>query len=100
MMPSEAPAIDLSAYPELARIVHEAARSGRRLPLVENGTVIAVVAPAKPRRAARTARSRSQEEVQRILTETHGAWKGLIDPEEFKRQRRELQIHDREPRTW
>jgi hypothetical protein len=97
-MPSEAPSIDLSAYPELARIVHEAARSGRRLPLVENGTVIAVVAPAKPRRAAK--RIRSKEEVQRILAETHGAWKGLIDPEEFKRQRRELQIHDREPRTW
>ena len=24
-----------------------------------------------------------------------GAWKGRVDPEQFKRQRRELQVHDR-----
>ncbi len=96
-MPGDAPAIDLGAYPELARIAHEAARSGRRLPLVENDTVIAVVAPAKPRRAS--GKTPGAKASARALAAA-GSWKGLIDTDEFKRQRRELQVHGRGPRTW
>ncbi|MHB8573941.1 MAG: hypothetical protein ACYDCQ_01290 [Dehalococcoidia bacterium] len=87
-MTNEAIPVDISTNPELARIAHETVRTGRRHSLVENGTVIAVVAPARRRRKA--ARATTQEEFEAALKATFGAWQGLIDPEEFKRQRREL----------
>lgn len=96
-MIKEAAPIDISTNPELAHIAHEAARTGRRQPLVENGAVIAVVAPVLTRRPRDKVTSR--EELQQVLAQTHGSWRGLIDPEEFKRQRRELQFDDREPRS-
>ncbi len=96
-MVREATLIDLSTNAELARIVHEAVRTGRRQSLVENGAVIAVLYPTRIRRAR--GKVTSSEELQQVLAETRGSWRGLIDPEEFKRQRRELQFDDREPRS-
>ena len=96
-MARDATPIDISTNPELARVAHEALRTGKRHPLVENGTVIAVVTPARARRAKGKVTSR--EELKQVLAETHGAWRGLLDPDEFKRQRRELQFDDREPRS-
>lgn len=96
-MPGEAPPIDISASPELARIAHETARTGLRYPLVENGAVIAMVTPAPTRRSG--GKVTSPEELRQALAEAHGAWQGLIDAGEFKRHRRELEFDEREPRT-
>ena len=34
-----------------------------------------------------------------MLAETHGSWRSLVDPVEFKRQRRVLPLDDHEPRS-
>jgi len=67
------------------------------LALIENGAEIAVLSPARRRRRSRKPADRA--ELEQALAETFGAWSGLVDPDEFKRQRRELQVHDRVPFT-
>jgi hypothetical protein len=83
--------------PDVSRLVHEVNRTGRSRVLRVNGDE-ATLSPAR-RRQRKPKKELSQEEFRAALHATFGAWKGLIDPEEFKRQRRELQIDDREPRA-
>lgn len=99
-MTSEAAPIDIETMPDLARLAREVASTGKRRVLRENGAEIAVLAPARPRRGVAKPAAKTKEEIEQVLSATFGSWKGLIDPEEFKRQRRELQYDDREPRTW
>ncbi len=88
---------------ELMQAAEAVARHGRKRLVRIQGKPLAIV----PERASgatsslRHTRARvvSREELQQVLAETHGAWRALIDPEEFKRQRRELQRDDRDPRT-
>jgi len=44
---------DMSAMPELSRLAHEVAVTGKRHVLIENGAEIAVVSPAARRRRSR-----------------------------------------------
>ena len=41
----------------------------------------------------------SQSDFEAAMNTTFGAWSELVDAERFKRERRELQEHDREPRS-
>jgi hypothetical protein len=93
-MVREAVTIDVTNMPELSALVRDVARTGRPRLLQADGAA-AVLSPA---RRSRSARATTQEEFESALNATFGAWKDLIDPDEFKRQRRELQEHDREPR--
>jgi hypothetical protein len=93
-MDDESPSIDVATMPELARLAHEVAATGRPLVLRENGTELAVLAPLSTEERIRAFKP-SPEAIERALAAV-GGWVGLVDPEEFKRQRRELQVHDRD----
>jgi hypothetical protein len=93
-MVHEAAPIDASTMPDVSRLVREVARTGQARVIQADGDA-AVLSPARRRR--KTAKAMTREEFQAGLHATYGAWKGLIDPEEFKRQRQELQEDEREP---
>lgn len=65
--------------PDVARLVDEAERSRSPLRLARGKTV-------------------SKDDIDAALS-VAGAWKDWMDPEAFKRERRELEVHDREPRS-
>lgn len=90
---SEPIEIDITAMPDVVRLAHEVATSGRRCTLTENGAAVAVLAPARPRRRVRKP---SPEVIQAALA-TAGSWAGLVDPDELKRHLREEQWDDRPP---
>ena len=94
-MVHEAAPIDASTMPDVSRLVQEVARTGQTRVLRVDGQE-AVLCPT---RRPRTTRAASQEAFEAAMNATFGGWKGLIDPEEFKRQRRELQVDERAPRT-
>lgn len=96
-MQQDAHPTDISAMPDVIRLAREVARTGTERLLAENGTVVARIVP--PRRRWRTAKVTTREALLQVLTETHGAWTGLIDPDEFMRERDRLQAHERDPRT-
>ncbi len=95
-MVREAAPIDASSMPDVSRLVQEVARTGQSQLLRVDGEE-AVLSPARRRR--KTAKAMTREEFQAGLHATYGAWKGLIDPEEFKRQRRALQVDDKPARS-
>ena len=86
-MPGEAPPIDATGMPDLARLVHEVNETGRPR-LIHAGGETARLSAARParRRTALTARQREQ-----ILRATFGSWQGLVDPDRVKRELNELQ---------
>ena len=88
--------IDITAMPDLARLAEEVARTGTARVLIEKGTQIAVISPATRRRSTTKV---SETDLEQILASTFGAWDGLIDPEEFKLERQELQVHDAQQRS-
>jgi hypothetical protein len=97
-MAQEPQTIDVSNNPALREIVEEVARTRRPKRLRVDGTQVeAVIRPARPgwRRAALT-----PEERESILRATLGGWKGLIDPDQLKRELRELQRDEASPRSW
>jgi hypothetical protein len=82
-MAREATPIDLSTMPDLARLAREVARDGTPRVLREEGTDVAVLAPVRaPRRPKRKVLTPAQ--IEAVLA-TAGAWKGLVDVEQFKR---------------
>ncbi len=95
-MTREAILTDISAMPEVSRLAREVADTGATRVLFENGRILARLAPARSRR---TGKVTNREEMLQVFAETHGAWKGLVDPDQFKRDREALQVDDREPRT-
>ena len=95
-MAQEARPIDARSLPDVARLVHEVNQTGRPQ-LIQVGGEAARLSPARPRR--RTGKVTTREEMLQVFAETHGAWNGLVDPDEFKRERERLQVDDREPRT-
>ncbi|MGI8550580.1 MAG: hypothetical protein ACR2PL_07265 [Dehalococcoidia bacterium] len=112
--------LDIDDRPELARLVEQVSESRQALPLKRHGKSIAMLVPIKPVRTPRQPQVLSQAhgdfailppcsilrgrgkvvtgaDIEAALS-AFGGWKDLMDPEEFKRERRELQVHDREPR--
>ena len=98
-MARELAPIDVRQVPELARLVDEVCATRKPRRIVRDGEDVALLVPtpAKPHRTRRDWRPRP-EDLAAVLA-LAGAWKDLIDPEEFKRQRRELQIDDKPIRT-
>ncbi len=96
-MPDEAMHDDVTAVQDFPTLAREIARTGKAQVFRDNGAALVVVSPAHPvkRRAKRTP---TPEAIEAALAAA-GSWKGLVDPEEFKRQRRQLQIDDKPIRT-
>lgn len=96
-MAREAIATDISSMPDVSRLARDVANTGIPRVLSENGRVLARLTRVRSR--GRAGKVRTREELQQVLADTRGSWRGLIDIDEFKRQRRELQHDDREPRN-
>lgn len=82
--------------PDLVRLAREVAETGTPRMLREHGADLAILAPAPARRRPRK-QPITQADIEAALA-VAGAWKDWMDPEEFKRERRELQVHDRPDR--
>ncbi len=95
-MAQEALPLDTTNMPEVSQLVREVARSGQPRLLRADGDA-AVLSPASTSRRSR--KSATQEEFEAAMNATFGAWRDEIDADEFKRQRAELQEHDRAPRS-
>jgi hypothetical protein len=93
-MTNEARPLDASSMPDVSRLVREVNRTGRPRLLQVDGETARLSPARRPR-----AQTPAQAEFEAGLAAAFGAWKGLVDPEAFKRQRRELEIHDRNPRS-
>jgi antitoxin (DNA-binding transcriptional repressor) of toxin-antitoxin stability system len=96
-MVRETTPIDVSSMPDVSRLAREVASTGTTRVLSENGHVLARLTPARSRR--RTGKVTTREEMLKVFAETHGAWAGLLDPEEFKRERERLQVDERASRA-
>jgi hypothetical protein len=96
-MTQEALETDVSSMPDVSHLAREVADTGTPRVLSENGHPLARLTPVRHRR--NTAKVTTSEEMLKVLEETYGAWIGLVDPDEFKRERAALQIDEREPRT-
>jgi hypothetical protein len=81
-MANEAYPIDISAMPDVSRLAHEVARSGKPLVLRQNGTDLVVVSPARPTPRRRD-KTPSPEVIEAALA-TAGGWKDLVDTESLK----------------
>jgi len=95
-MAEHAAPIDATHMPDVSRLVREVARTGQARKILADGDE-AVLAPASRRRSR--AKQQTQAEFEAEMRATFGGLKDLIDPDEFKRQRRELQVDNREPRS-
>lgn len=89
------PEIDLSTMPDLDRLAEEVARTGEARILSKRGRPVAILSPT---RRSRGRKVMTREAYEQALASTFGAWKELVDPDEFKRQRRDLQVQDADPR--
>ncbi|MGE0540075.1 MAG: hypothetical protein AB7R89_07830 [Dehalococcoidia bacterium] len=95
-MARELAPIDIRQVPELARLVDEVRTTGKPRRIMRDGEELAVLTPPAKRRRSRKDWRPSPEALAAALA-TFGSWRDHIDPEEFKRQRRELQIDDKPP---
>jgi prevent-host-death family protein len=92
--------VDVGDIPELARLVDEVKASDAPLRITRDGEDVAVLMPVRratrPRRLP--GRRPSEADIQAALA-VAGSWGDQIDPEVFKRERRELQVDDKPPRS-
>lgn len=88
-MEEELVPVEISTIPDLARIVAEVREADAPLRLQHNGQDVALLRPIRARRPK--PKSVSDEAWEAALAQ-FGVWKGRVDPEEFKRQRRQLQV--------
>jgi hypothetical protein len=91
-MPSETTPVEAHSLPDVSRLVHEVNETGRPRLIKVDGEV-ARLSPARPRGRI-TGKRLSPRAIEAALAAA-GSWKGLVDPDEFKRQRRELQTDDK-----
>jgi hypothetical protein len=96
-MRHETASIDISTMPDLARLADEVARTRTPRVLRRGNEDIAVLSPTRPKRRPKSKRV-TEEDIAASLAAA-GAWQDWVDPEAFKRERRELQEHDRELRS-
>src|SRR3954447_6689630 len=97
-MTREAAYVDLNSEPDLPRLIHEVARNGRRVVLREGDTDLAILSPARPPRR-RVPRKRITPADIKASLAAAGSWKGLLDPEELKRQLDRARSDDSAPVT-
>src|SRR5688500_1689045 len=90
--------LDIRHVPEIARLVDEVTASDKPLRIVRDGEDIAVLMPSRPS-SPRRRRRRITDADRQAAADTFGAWKDQVDPEVFKRERRELQVDDKPPRN-
>ncbi len=85
---------------DLYRAAEAAVRSGRKQEVEFNGATL-TIGRLKPRksRARRGAAALTPAEREEILRATSGGWKGLIDPNQLKRDLNELQRDETAPRS-
>ncbi|MCC6792653.1 MAG: hypothetical protein IT336_13260 [Thermomicrobiales bacterium] len=81
-MAAERKVIDIDDSPELLELVHQVRRSNEPVVLREGGEDQATIEP--PRRAPGEP-GRLTESERRAFRATGGAWKGLVDGEQFLR---------------
>ena len=86
-MAQEARPLAVSTMPDVSRLVQDVNRTGRPRLLQVSGE-LARLSPARPR--VRAQGTQPTPEAIAAALAAAGSWKGLIDPDEFKRQRREL----------
>jgi hypothetical protein len=89
-----------TAQADLYRAAETAVRSGREQKVEFNGATLTIgrLKPRKPR-VRRGAAALTPAEREEILRATSGGWKGLIDPDQLKRDLNELQRDDAIPRS-
>ena len=75
--------IDISAMPEVARLVEQAMESNTPLRLQQGDEDVALLTSRRTRHRRRRLK-RPTEEQRRILLSAVGSWKGLGDVDQFK----------------
>ena len=98
-MTAELTPIDIRQAPELAALVEEVRTTRKPRRIVRDDVDVAVLMPAPTATRRRRKAWRPSAAGLEAALATFGTLKDNIDPEEFKRQRRELQIDDKPPRT-
>jgi hypothetical protein len=83
-MTREAPPIDISTMPELARLADEVARTGTPRVLKRGDEDIAILSPARPKRRLKGKRV-TQADIDAALSVV-GSWKDLEAAETLKRE--------------
>src|SRR5438045_4053130 len=85
---------------DLYQAAEAVVRSGRKQEVQFNGATLTIgrLVPRKPR-ARRGAAALTPAEREEILRATSGGWKGLIDPDQLKRELNELQRDESKPRS-
>ncbi len=91
-MVREVQPVTVHSMPDVSRLVHEVNETGRAQ-LIKVGSEVARLAPVRAHNR-RTGQRPSSEQIRAALAAA-GSWKGVVDPEEFKRQRRTLQEDDK-----
>jgi hypothetical protein len=81
--------VEVSTIPELARVVARVRQADAPLRLQHNGQDVTLLRPV---RARRTKSKPVSDRAWEAALAQFGAWKGRVDPEEFKRQRRRLHV--------
>ncbi len=84
---------------DLYQAAEAVVRSGRKQKVTFNGATLTIgrLEPRKPR--TRRAAALTPAEREEILRTTSGGWKGLIDPDQLKRELNELQRDEFTPRS-
>ena len=98
-MAAELTPIDIRQAPELAALVEEVHTTRKPRRIVRDDEDVAVLMPAPTATRRRLKDWRPSAAALEAALATFGTLKDNIDPEEFKRQRRELQIDDKPPRS-
>ena len=95
-MARELAPVDISTMPDVLRLVDAVQR--KRLPqrLQRGAEDVAILVPARAHRRRRQDKKRSSQEAAAVLA-TSGAWQGLIDPDQLKRELNEAQSDSRGP---
>ena len=96
-MATELTPIDVRQVPELAHLVDEVRATRKPRRITRDNEDVAVLVPVAP-----TTRRRPRRPTAADLAAFHaaaGSWKDHLDPDTFKRERQELQVDDKPPRS-
>ena len=78
------PAIDVTDVPELRRLAEEVNRTGQARVLRRDGKDLAVVRLARSARKRRVRKTKEETDREAFLSSA-GAWKGIVDVDQFLR---------------
>lgn len=82
-MPRQLASVDIATMPDLARLAREVATTGRSCVLRQDGTDVAILSPARPRRRPRHKKV-TEDDIRASLAAV-GSWKSRVDTEQLKR---------------